>query len=197
MMRLFRALSSTGRRQRAVAATTRVLVEQLDALEQSVCIHLNRADQHKLVHAVLVAASRLGDGPFWYALIAAIALAGGPEGPAIAARMVAAGAAGLLVHRLLKGRLMRERPFMRHSAVSCLVAPLDRYSFPSGHTLHAVLFTTLLVALNPVMACLVAPFTLAVAASRIVLGLHYPSDVLFGAAIGWALAQLSLALWPL
>jgi undecaprenyl-diphosphatase len=69
--------------------------------------------------------------------------------------------------------------------------PLDRYSFPSGHTLHAVLFTTIAVAYAPSLVFVLLPFTLLIAASRVVLGLHYPSDVIVGALLGWMIAKLS------
>ena len=40
---------------------------------------------------------------------------------------------------------------------------------------------------------LLLPFTLLVAASRVILGLHYPSDVLAGALLGLGIAQAGLA----
>jgi undecaprenyl-diphosphatase len=69
--------------------------------------------------------------------------------------------------------------------------PLDRFSFPSGHTLHAVVFTTVLGFYFPSLMLAVLPFTFLVAVSRVILGLHYPSDVIVGAVIGYGLAQLS------
>ncbi|MEK7737966.1 MAG: phosphatase PAP2 family protein, partial [Pseudomonadota bacterium] len=69
-----------------------------------------------------------------------------------------------------------------------------RFSFPSGHTLHAVSFTLVASAAYPVLAPSLWLYTALVALSRPVLGLHYPSDVLAGAAIGALLAQLVLAL---
>ena len=47
---------------------------------------------------------------------------------------------GVALYKVLKHVFVRERPFITHSAISLATAPLDRYSFPSGHTLHAVSF---------------------------------------------------------
>ena len=57
-------------------------------------------------------------------------------------------------------------------------------------------FTLVALAHYPVLAWLLIPFSASVAVSRVVLGLHYPSDVLAATAIGSALAGLSLWLVP-
>ena len=87
---------------------------------------------------------------------------------------------------------MRERPFITHPAISCAAAPLDRYSFPSGHTLHAVSFAVLGAHYLPELAVPLAGFAFLVALSRVVLGLHYPTDVAAGALLGGGLALASL-----
>lgn len=173
------------------------LWQRMDRAERAVCLRVNLGCRRAAVLAFFVAASRLGDGLVWYALIAALALTGGAAGAAAALQMAAAGVAGALLYRVLKQRLVRERPCVSHAGILAGTAPLDRYSFPSGHTLHAVSFTTLAVSHDPALALLLVPLALAIAASRVVLGLHYPSDVAAGAVIGAALAAATTGFWPI
>jgi undecaprenyl-diphosphatase len=173
------------------------LWQRMDRAERAVCLRVNTGCRRTAVRAFFVVASRLGDGPLWYALIASLALAGGEAGASAALQMAVAGAAGALLYKVLKQRLVRERPCVSHAGILVGTAPLDRYSFPSGHTLHAVCFTMLAVSHVPVLAPLLLPLALAVAASRVVLGLHYPSDVAAGALIGAALAGITTSLWPI
>ncbi|MFN2165314.1 MAG: phosphatase PAP2 family protein, partial [Anaerolineae bacterium] len=135
----------------------------------------------------------LGDGIFWYALMLALPVVHVAGGAEVAVRMLAAGAVGLALYRWLKAHLVRERPFAIHARIRAGAPALDRYSFPSGHTLHAVCFTTVAVHAFPALAPVLLPFTALVAASRIVLGLHYPSDVLAGGLLGAALGALAVA----
>jgi undecaprenyl-diphosphatase len=78
-----------------------------------------------------------------------------------------------------------------HAHIRLGAAPLDRFSFPSGHTLHAVAFTLVAAAYHPALWLLLAPLTAVIAASRMVLGLHYPTDVVAGAALGALVAAAS------
>ncbi|MEJ1964306.1 MAG: phosphatase PAP2 family protein [Gammaproteobacteria bacterium] len=107
--------------------------------------------------------------------------------------MMITGVAGVLLYKVLKRVCVRERPFITHSSISLAMAPLDRYSFPSGHTLHAVAFTWQAVVQFPALAWVLVPLATLIAASRVVLGLHYPTDVLAGAAIGAGLATTGLS----
>jgi len=160
--------------------------------EHNWCVRANRLGEGHGVRAFFAAISRLGDGVFWYVLMGALVLLDGMDGLRASVHMAATGVLALTAYRKLKRWTRRPRPFARDQRIRAWVAPLDEFSFPSGHTLHAVAFSLVAVAHYPVLAWLLLPFTASVAVSRVVLGLHYPSDVLAATGIGVALAGLSL-----
>ncbi len=160
------------------------------------CLRANRWGHWRGLRRYFAVVSRLGDGAFWYALMAALVAFDGWRGLAASAHLAATGAVALLLYKLLKRWTRRPRPFASDARIRAWVAPLDEFSFPSGHTLHAVAFTIVALAHYPMLAGLLVPFAASVAASRVVLGLHYPSDVLAALGIGTALASLSLWLAP-
>lgn len=172
------------------------IAPRLHRSEQAWCLAANRWGARQAVRAYFRVISRLGDGMFWYALMAAIALFDGWRGLGAASHMLATSAIALLMYRKLKRWTKRPRPFAVDARIQAWVAPLDEFSFPSGHTLQAVSFTVVALAYYPTLAWLLVPFTVSVAISRVVLGMHYPSDVIAATAIGGALGSLSLWLVP-
>lgn len=157
-----------------------------------VCVALNRWGGRPRVTRFFGAISRLGDGVFWYALMAALPLADGWTGARASLHLALTGTCAVLLYRVLKRLTRRPRPFREHQAIVARVPPLDEYSFPSGHTLHAVAFGVVASVWYPALALLLGPFALLVAASRVVLGLHYPTDVLAATVIGGAVATISI-----
>lgn len=162
------------------------------ASEAAWCLRVNALGTRGTVRHAFAVVSRLGDGVFWYALMAAMVALDGLDGLRAALHLLATGAISLALYKGLKRWTRRPRPFASDVRIRAWVAPLDEFSFPSGHTLHAVAFTIVALAYYPALAWLLVPFSAAVAASRVVLGLHYPSDVLAATALGGALASLSL-----
>jgi len=172
-------------------------LELLRGRETRWCRRANHYCRRRRVRSTFAVISRLGDGVFWYTLMAALVLLHGLDGLRASVHMAATGVAALLLYKGLKRWTRRPRPFTADLRIRAWVAPLDEFSFPSGHTLHAVSFTVVALAYYPWLAPLLVPFSLAVAASRVVLGLHYPSDVLAATLIAGLLAGVSLLWWPL
>lgn len=160
------------------------LLRRAIELELNVCILANRACRRKAVQSFFALISRLGDGIFWYTLTLLLPVIYGLYAVPVSLRMVSVGLAGLILYKLIKVFTERDRPYKATAKINLGTAPLDQYSFPSGHTLHAVGFTTVAIWSYPELAIVLVPFALLVAASRVILGLHYPTDVLAGALIG-------------
>lgn len=167
---------------------------RFQSFELELCRRATRAQERGLVLLVFRLVSRLGDGPAWFALALLLPLAYGLDALPTVARMTVVGVTATLVSAGLKRLTARTRPFLAHAGIQAGARPLDRYSFPSGHTLHAVAFSIVVTASHAELALFLLPFTLAVAASRVALGLHYPTDVAAGAAFGATLAGVLLAL---
>ena len=125
----------------------------------------------------------------------AIAAAGMAVDPARRGRWAMVGVGSFGAHAtsvLVKRVVRRRRP--DHPAVAVGVGTPSKLSFPSSHATSTTAFALLA---GPVAGVPVAPALVPVMlASRLVLGVHYPSDVLAGAAVGAGCAALTRAVWP-
>jgi membrane-associated phospholipid phosphatase len=140
-------------------------------------------------------ASRRGDAMFvgltraadrsrlWLAIAGILALAGGQRGKRAAARgLVAISLASAVTNGPLKLAFHRARPIRR----PLLIRRPRSFSFPSGHSASAFAFATAASAQLPALAPLLLPLATGVAYSRVRVGVHRPSDVLLGSALGSA-----------
>lgn len=167
-------------------------LQRINRWDMELCVFCNRQSRSFTVRNLFRAISRLGDGVFWYTLMAALLVQYQATALPAVLHMLTIAALGTLIYKFIKGKTLRPRPFNVYPAIVCMGKTLDQFSFPSGHTMHAVAFSIIAVSYYPGLLPLVAPFALLVALSRPILGLHYPSDVLAGAALGALLALTSL-----
>lgn len=170
------------------------VIDYFDSLEMGVCLRINRLGRRAAVRRVFAMISRLGDGLYWLLPGTMLLVMHGESAVADVVRIALTAGVGVLIYKQLKARLVRNRPFVANGEILCGCAPLDQYSFPSGHTLHAVSFTLMFTMVEPKLVLVTVPIALLIAISRVVLGLHYPSDVLVGGIIGATLAFASHAL---
>lgn len=164
-------------------------LHRLNDREIPLCLIFNRINHLRPISLFFAVISRLGNGIFWYVLMLILPLLYGLEALRVSVHMALVGVVALLVYKWLKTSTERVRPYSYNDNIFQNVAALDQFSFPSGHTLHAVSFSWVLLHYYPEWYVLVVPFMVLVALSRVILGLHYPSDVLIGAFLGAGLAQ--------
>ena len=134
-------------------------------------------------------------GSIWAAGAAAGILALSGRRRAAANAFAAAGAAWL-AGQGLKRVANRPRPYEADAdATRLLVGPPNATSWPSSHPAVLTAFTRVAardLALGPMSRTGLAGLDLSVAASRVYVGVHYPSDVVSGLLIGRAIGRL----WP-
>ncbi len=149
---------------------------------------VNRWPAPRWVRLWMLYATRAGDGWLWYGMGIVILFFGGPERfVAVGSAMVTAGV-GIAIFRALKKLTGRRRPCMFEPHCWATLLPPDQFSFPSGHTITAFAVAVSLSRFYPDLAIGLIFCAVSVATSRILLGMHFLSDVLAGAAIGTTLA---------
>lgn len=169
-------------------------LQRLNDWDIDLCQACNDLSRNLSLRKIFKVFSRLGDGVFWYMLMMVLLLRFQAAALPAVLHMLAVGLASTLLYKLIKRKTLRPRPFNVYPSIVCNGQALDQFSFPSGHTLHAVSFSIVALVYYPALSWLVLPFTLLVALSRPILGLHYPSDVLVGALLGALVATLSFCL---
>ena len=143
----------------------------------------------------MLCATRGGDGWLWYALGVALCIFGGDgRFQAVGASFLAA-SSGICVFLALKRATGRKRPCAISQHAWATLLPPDQFSFPSGHSLTAFAVVTPLIGHYPALMWHLLFCAVSIAASRVVLGMHFLSDVLAGAAIACAPPTLARR-WP-
>jgi membrane-associated phospholipid phosphatase len=148
---------------------------------------------HSRTDALFIGLSDAADvSRLWIAISLILTLVGGERGRHAAVRgMVSVGLTSLVVNAFVKPVFRRRRPSRDGlPAMRVLARPPRSTSFPSGHAASAFAFATGTAIELGAGAAPIATLAAGVAYSRVYAGVHYPSDVLAGAAIGAGLALL-------
>ncbi|MFZ2170105.1 MAG: phosphatase PAP2 family protein [Methylococcaceae bacterium] len=135
--------------------------------------------------------SKTGDGYLYLVIIGLLYWRSGIESPCLKAILL-----GFLIERpvyfVLKNTLKRNRPEAAIINFHSIITPSDKFSFPSGHTSAAFMMATVLGYFFPPLMIPLYCWASLVGCSRIVLGVHFPTDILVGVLLGISAALFSL-----
>lgn len=167
-------------------------IQQLDAQiilwiqEHVVCDGLN---------APMLLISKMGNAGWFWILLGIFLLLWGIRNRKFAryglALLLCLGTTALVCNVALKPMVGRIRPYDL-LGFSILVPPLADFSFPSGHTSSSFAAATAIYAMNRRWGTVAYVFAVLMGISRLYLGVHFPTDVLAGAVIGFVMAKLTL-----
>ncbi|RIJ70689.1 phosphatase PAP2 family protein [Nakamurella silvestris] len=136
-------------------------------------------------------------GRLWMGVAAAGVIAGGRWRRAGIRGLLSLSAASLISNSLIKPVVKRRRPDIERTKLARRIGHKPwTSSFPSGHSASAAAFATGAALELPRAGLVLGPLAAAVAYSRVHVGVHYPSDVVVGAAVGATTAVIGRKLWP-
>ena len=165
--------------------------DQIESNDYRLMRRVHRWRAPRWFRILMILMTRMGDGWLWYSLGLILVVYGGEH------RFQAIGAAssgalmGILLFRVLKRASKRKRPCEIEPHCWSSILPPDKYSFPSGHTITAFAVALPVGLFYPELQGVLLAVALLIASSRIILGMHFLSDVLAGSAIGALLGFLS------
>src|SRR5271154_428679 len=172
-------------------ATLSTTVRWLETSDHRLMRTVNRWQPPRWMRVWMIAATHGGDGWLWYAMALVVGLFGGPERFAALAAAASSVAAGIGLFLKLKRTCGRKRPCALEPHCWATLLPPDQFSFPSGHTITAFAVAASLGAFYPALFPGLIFCALSVALSRILLGMHFLSDVVAGGALGAILGYTS------
>jgi undecaprenyl-diphosphatase len=146
------------------------------------CVHRWRAP--RWVRWWMLLATRAGDGWLWGATGLALLLSADPLRFRAVESAGCAVAAGIAIFHKVKRIVRRVRPQDVEPHCWAHLATRDRFSFPSGHSTTAFAVAFSLGSFYPETMPLLLVMASNVAISRIVVGMHFLSDVIVGSAVG-------------
>ncbi|QJR20899.1 hypothetical protein BREVNS_0149 [Brevinematales bacterium NS] len=158
-------------------------------LDKEIVALLARKRRHGL-NVFMTIMTRIGDGYVWFGMILFLLFVDMYAGVVLAMAQLIQ----ILLQFLIKNIFTRDRPYVKHGDISILLAPPDRFSFPSGHTAGAFTVVFFLWYFYPVWTWPFLVLAILIGFSRMYLGLHYPTDVLAGMVLGYVSVRVALFL---
>lgn len=170
-----------------------VLMRSLTKFDTALFCRLHRLTDNRNCRSIIWL-SRTGDG-YLYFIIGVLLWAFEPQhGELFLYTTLMAYALELPLYVVLKKSIKRPRPCDFLLNLKSHITPSDKFSLPSGHTAAACLMASMVSHYYPAFALLACGWAAVIGLSRVLLGVHYPSDVVAGMVLGTTIAFLSLSI---
>ena len=171
------------------------MLEYINTRDHRLMRRVHRWSAPRWVRMWMVCATRGGDGWLWYIMTAAILLLGGVARYRAVGSAGLAAALGIVLFLWLKRLTGRKRPCHIEPHCWARLLPPDQFSFPSGHSITAFAVSVPLSLFYPTLMIGLLFCAASVAASRVLLGMHFLSDVLVGSLLGASLGYWAYTLF--
>lgn len=178
-------------------AIAHTLLSYIETRDVRLMRRVQRWRAPRWVRIASVWATRLGDGWLWYSMAPLILLIGGDQRYRALATASFAALAGIVLFKCVKHACRRQRPCEQEPHCWANILPPDQFSFPSGHTITAFAIAVSLGHLYPQAEPCLFLMAACIGSSRVLLGMHFLSDVIAGAMFGAAVGYGSFHLFAL
>jgi undecaprenyl-diphosphatase len=178
-----------------VTGVSRVMLSYISTRDHNLMRRLNGWRPPRWVRIWMVLASRLGDGWIWYAIGLILLLFGGAGRFLAVGTAALSGAVSVTFFLQLKKLAHRTRPCATERSCWATLLPPDQFSFPSGHSMTAFSVAVPLSLHYPSLEAGLLFCALSIAASRVLLGLHFLSDALAGSLLGAIIGYFAYSLF--
>ncbi len=167
------------------------LIYSIQKYDVLMFVSLNNSEFHTRLVKFCRLISRTGDGPLYVLLAAWLYAVYGSEN-SLLQKLFLAFIVERTLYWVMKNSFKRNRPQQAIQNFHSVIVPSDQFSFPSGHTSAAFMVATLLSDYFPGYLIVFYTWALLVGFSRVVLGVHFPTDTLMGMVLGISCAFFSL-----
>ncbi len=168
------------------------LLDSLYHYDSRMLLWCTHSRHHRVMAALARAISRTGDGYLQVALPTVLLFLDPVQGEQFFQSVLIAFAIQLPIYWILKNSLKRRRPPDVIPSFQSAITASDKFSFPSGHSAAAFLLANLTALFYGIIAWPLYVWASFVALSRVVLGVHFPSDILAGIGLGSVIAVNAL-----
>lgn len=173
-------------------AVARALWGYIEQRDLRLMRRLHRWRAPRSIRIVMLVMSRLGNGWLWYSLGIFILICGGQDRYRAFLAGTLSALVAILAFQCVKPLSRRRRPCEIEPHCWAVISPPDRFSFPSGHAMTSFAIAVAVGSFYPpCQPCLLAVATL-IAVSRIIVGMHFLTDVVIGALMGTLIGYLSV-----